>query len=132
MNSDPRTRTRTAGTANGNIVEMTFVCPPGSIETIAMRAAEIVLAQLGEARPAWLTLEEAATRYRSTSGALRKRAQRGQLPGAVRDGARWLVDTSALDAALRADGTIQTTRNGASAALTAPPPARRGATPHAK
>jgi hypothetical protein len=50
--------------------------------------------------PDWLTLEQAADRYRSTPAALRKRAQRGQLPGAVRDGARWLVDRRMLDAAL--------------------------------
>jgi hypothetical protein len=52
------------------------------------------------APPAWLTLEQAAERFQTTAGALRKRAQRGQLPGAVRDGSRWLVDASAYDRAL--------------------------------
>jgi Helix-turn-helix domain len=51
-------------------------------------------------RPSWLTLEEAAERYKTTPAALRKRAQRGQLAGAVKDGARWLVDANALDASL--------------------------------
>lgn len=50
--------------------------------------------------PAWLTLEEAAQRYRTTPAALRKRAQRGQLPGAVRDGSRWLLDAAVYDQAL--------------------------------
>ncbi len=50
--------------------------------------------------PAWLTLEEAAERYRTTPAALRKRAQRGQLPGAARDGSRWLLDATVYDQAL--------------------------------
>ncbi|HEX5582514.1 hypothetical protein [Gaiella sp.] len=50
--------------------------------------------------PDWLTLEQAAERYQSTPDALRKRAQRNRLPGAVKDGAHWLVDRRELDAAL--------------------------------
>jgi len=73
--------------------------PAELVELIARRAADLVLAQIRE-EPLWLTLEEAAERYRTTPGALRKRAQRGQLPGAVRDGGRWLVDCRQLDAAL--------------------------------
>jgi len=69
--------------------------------------AEEVERQLAEraAAPAWLTLEQAAERYATTAAALRKRAQRGHLPGAVRDGARWLVDGRLLDAAL--ESTMQ-------------------------
>jgi hypothetical protein len=51
-------------------------------------------------RPRWMTLEEAAEHVRSTPAALRKRAQRGTLPGAVRDGSRWLVDARQLDTSL--------------------------------
>lgn len=59
--------------------------------------------------PRWLTLEEAAEYYRTTPAALRKRAHRGTLPGAVRDGSRWLVDTTALDEALRSDTLVPMT-----------------------
>jgi hypothetical protein len=48
----------------------------------------------------WLTLEQAAPLLHTTPEALRKRAQRGQLAGAVRDGARWLVERGALESAL--------------------------------
>jgi hypothetical protein len=61
--------------------------------------AEEVDRQLAERQtaPEWLTLEQAAELRHTTHGALRKRAQRGQLPGAVRDGARWLVDRRVLE-----------------------------------
>jgi hypothetical protein len=39
----------------------------------------------------WLTIEEAAQQRRTTPGAMRARCERGQVPGAVRDGRRWLV-----------------------------------------
>jgi hypothetical protein len=44
----------------------------------------------------WITLEEAAGRLRLSVDAARKRAQRGDLPGAVKDGSRWLVDARAF------------------------------------
>jgi hypothetical protein len=61
--------------------------------------AEEVDRQLAESQtaPEWLTLQQAAELRHSTQGALRKRAQRGQLPGAVRDGARWLVNRRVMD-----------------------------------
>ena len=37
----------------------------------------------------WLTLDETGPYLRTTVEALRARARRGQLPGAVKDGARW-------------------------------------------
>jgi hypothetical protein len=63
---------------------------------------EEVARELGRRRldPEWLMLEEAADRYRTTPAALRARARRGTLPGAVKDGSRWLVDATVLDAAL--------------------------------
>ena len=73
MNSESSDSDEDGSHGERNIYEMTFVCPPGSIETIAIRAAEIVLAQLGEARPAWLTLEEAATRYRARPACFAKK-----------------------------------------------------------
>jgi Helix-turn-helix domain len=54
------------------------------------------------APPDWLTLDEAAVRYRLSPDALRKRAQRGSLPGAVKDESRWLINRAALDEALLA------------------------------
>ena len=53
-------------------------------------------------RPEWLTIDEAAKRIGLLPGAARKRAQRGQLPGAVKDGSRWIVDMREWDAALLA------------------------------
>jgi hypothetical protein len=67
-------------------------------ERLERRLAEL---GCGQPRSDWLTLEQAAERYLSTAGALRKRAQRGQLPGAIRDGGRWLVDSRELDRALK-------------------------------
>lgn len=66
--------------------------------------------------PVWLTLEEAAERYRTTPAALRKRAYRGTLPGAARDGSRWLVDSAALDEALRSGRLVDDTTRRARAA----------------
>ena len=76
-------------------------------EALRPLVAELVEVELERrlddlAVPDWLTLEQAAPRYHSTPDALRKRAQRGHLPGAVRDGARWLVDRRVLDRALSA------------------------------
>jgi hypothetical protein len=68
------------------------------IERLERRVAEL------EA-PDWLTLEQAAARYQRSTSGLRKRLQRGQLPGAVKDGNRWLVDRRVLDGALTA-GTL--------------------------
>jgi hypothetical protein len=51
-------------------------------------------------RPDWLTLAEAAEYLRTTADALRHRAQRGKLPGAVKDESRWLVDRRLIDEAL--------------------------------
>jgi hypothetical protein len=105
--------------------------PPALLQRVAEIAADIVLARLADAPTHWMTLDEAAIRYRSTPGALRKRAQRGQLPGAIKDGARWLVHAPTLDAALLVADKIEMSRNGASAARTAPPPAGGGTAPHA-
>jgi hypothetical protein len=59
----------------------------------------IALALAEREQPEWLTLEQLAELRHTTPGALRKRANRGRLPGAVRDGARWLVDRRTLEAA---------------------------------
>jgi hypothetical protein len=78
--------------------------PAEAVEAIAQRVAEILREQLpGRTSPApmWITLEEAADRLRLSSAAARKRAQRGTLPGAVKDpgGSRWLVDARQLTSA---------------------------------
>lgn len=62
--------------------------------------------------PVWMTIEEAAAHLRSTPDALRARARRGRLPGAVRDGSRWLVDRRELDASLAAVTLPPLTRQG--------------------
>jgi Helix-turn-helix domain len=78
--------------------ELRVEVPDEFVEAIARRAAAIVRAEL--APPEWLTLEEAAGRYRVSAGALRWRARRGRLPGAVKDEGRWLVNARELDQAL--------------------------------
>jgi uncharacterized protein YbjT (DUF2867 family) len=80
--------------------ELRVQVPDELVEAIALQAAELVRAEL--AAPEWLTLEEAADRYRTTAGALRWRAQNDRLPGAVKDGGRWLVNAHEFDAALAA------------------------------
>jgi hypothetical protein len=118
-------KTRSNATPEEVSISMSLDVPYPVLRQIAEMAAEIAFERMRETTPLWGTLEDAAIRYRSTPGALRKRAQRGQLPGAVRDGGRWLVDMAVLDAALKADGKIVESRNGASAASTAPPPGTR-------
>ena len=66
------------------------------VDAIARRVAEILKDESRAAAPDWITLEEAADRLRLTVDAARKRAQRGDLPGAVKDGSRWLVDARAF------------------------------------
>jgi hypothetical protein len=39
----------------------------------------------------WLTVEEYAAARKTTAAAVRQRALRGQVPGAFKDGARWLL-----------------------------------------
>lgn len=74
--------------------------PTELLEAIAQRVADILEErQLTRSEaPEWITLEEAADRLRLTTAAARKRAQRAQLPGAIKDGTRWLVDARQLDA----------------------------------
>jgi hypothetical protein len=78
--------------------ELRVEVPDELVEAIAHRAADLVRAELES--PEWLTLEEAAGRYRTTAGALRWRAQNGRLSGAVKDGGRWLVNAREYDQAL--------------------------------
>jgi hypothetical protein len=75
---------------------------PDLVDAVEELVAELVRAELERDRSerSWLTLEQAADRDQTSPGALRKRAQRGMLPGAVRDGSRWLVEASTLDRAL--------------------------------
>jgi hypothetical protein len=81
--------------------ELRIAVPDDLLNEIARRAAELVREEL-EQTPEWLTLDEAAERYRTTPSALRWRAQNGRLPGAVKDGGRWLVDVRAMDSSLAA------------------------------
>jgi hypothetical protein len=43
----------------------------------------------------WLTVEEYAERRRTTVPAVHQRLRRGQVPGALKDGRRWLIPASA-------------------------------------
>jgi hypothetical protein len=71
-------------------------------EALRPLVSELVSRELEQrfaAAPAthWLTVEEAAAQRRTTPGAMRARCERGQVPGAVKDGRRWLIPS--LDAA---------------------------------
>jgi hypothetical protein len=108
--------------------ELRVAVPDELVETIARRAAELVREDL--APPHWLTLEEAAEHWRTTAGALRWRAQHGRLPGAVKDGGRWLVDARELDGELL--GSLRGPRREGRAPVERPRPvARGGRAPHA-
>jgi Helix-turn-helix domain len=100
------------------------------VEAIARRAAELVRAELDDA-PEWLTIDEAAEHVRSTPSALRWRAQNGKLPGAVKDGGRWLVDRRKLDENLGA--TVPTSNDSKGRAPLERPRPRHGekGPPHA-
>lgn len=54
--------------------------------------------RLAAQTPAWLTVEEYAERMRTTPAAIRARLERGRVPGALKEGRRWLIPASAADA----------------------------------
>lgn len=60
--------------------------------------AELVAEELDrrDARPEtrWLTVEEAAAERRTSPAAMRKRLERGQVAGAVKEGKRWLIPSA--------------------------------------
>jgi hypothetical protein len=65
------------------------------VEALRSLVAELVAEELERRdtgrRVEWLTIEEAAAQRHTTPGAMRARCERGQVPGAVKDGRRWLV-----------------------------------------
>jgi len=48
----------------------------------------------------WLTVEEYAERRRTTVAAMHQRLRRGQVPGALKDGRRWLIPAVPLEVTL--------------------------------
>lgn len=78
------------------------------VERLALVVKELVQAQVVAAPPPaarpllreFLTVDETAELLRTTPGAIRARAGRGQVPGLVRDGRRLLVRRDALLRAL--------------------------------
>jgi len=87
------------------VTELRVVVSDDLVEKVARRAADLLRDEL--AAPRWMTLEEAAEHVRSTANALRWRAQHGRLPGAVKDGSRWLVNARELDDSLASVATIR-------------------------
>ena len=79
--------------------------PPDSttaalLDALRPLVAEIVEEELArrlfpEDGPAWLTIEEYAERMRTTVAAVHKRRERGRIPGAVKEGNRWLFPAAA-------------------------------------
>jgi Helix-turn-helix domain len=92
-------------------------------EATDRRLAELELRVADLEAPAWMTLAEAAEHLRTSADALQKRASRGQLPGAVKDNGRWLVDRRALDADLGA--TVRVTEKSGPAPCQRPDPWHR-------
>jgi hypothetical protein len=74
----------------------------------------------------WLTVEEAAGQRRTTPGAIRARCERGQIPGAVKDGRIWLVPDFRPPATLDDDDYKRGERR-----ANGPAPGTRGRTSHA-
>jgi hypothetical protein len=73
---------------------------PSAAELLLLEALRPLVAQLVDEQLAaqvvshsteWLTVEQYAERRHTTPGAVRQRCLRGQVPGAVRDGRRWLI-----------------------------------------
>lgn len=104
---------------------------PGTlVEAIARRAADLILAETRE--PRWRTLDEAAEHLRTTPGALRWRAQNNRLPGAVKDGGRWLVDLNVLDEALAEAGSLGASHKRGSHRVNGRAPGTGGTSSHAR
>jgi hypothetical protein len=65
-------------------------------------------------RPSWMTVEEFADVMRTTPAAVRARLERGRVPGAVKEGRRWLIPSSAskgtVDASETSEGRAPTGR----------------------
>jgi hypothetical protein len=100
-----------------------------ALEELIDRRARALLGEMSE--PEWLTLDEAAGRYRSTVAALRKRAERDKLPGAVKDEGRWLLHRPTHDAALR-DKLNGTGSKRGERRVNGPAPGRGGINSHAR
>jgi hypothetical protein len=60
-----------------------------------------------ESPPQWLTVEEYAEAMRTTPAAVHKRLERGRVPGAVREGRRWLIPIEATAATVVAQLTTR-------------------------
>jgi excisionase family DNA binding protein len=73
---------------------------PGSGQVSPVDEVKAVRRSDPKSLPYWLTVKEAAEWLRTTSKAIYARNERGQLPGAVRDGRRLLVQRDALLASL--------------------------------
>jgi hypothetical protein len=82
------------------------------LEALRPLVAELIAEELERRdtgrRLEWLTVDEAAAQRRTTPGAMRARCERGQVPGAVKDGRRWLIPS--LEAELDR-GTMRSDNN---------------------
>jgi hypothetical protein len=107
-----------------------FEVPDALVEWIEQRMIEIARAE--SQSPRWMTLEEAAGRYRTTAGALRWRAQHGRLPGVVKDEGRWLLDVRAFDEALMGNATVGSSDKRAPRCANSRRPGTGGTSSHAR
>lgn len=78
---------------------LALTLPPEALEAIAVRAAELVIEQLGiDERDDWLDIEQAAEYTGRTVGTLRNLVCEGRLPRHGPKGARLRFRRSELDA----------------------------------
>jgi hypothetical protein len=90
------------------------VLAPHVVQALEQFIGETVRRELERERAErrWRTFEQAAARYQTTPAALRKRAQRGRLPGAHWDESRWLLDISEFENALPRSRLVATDNEG--------------------
>jgi hypothetical protein len=79
------------------------------VEALRPLVADLVAEELdrreAERRLEWLTVEEYAELQRTTPAAVHKRLERGQVPGAAREGRRWLIPASSASPSARFVGS---------------------------
>jgi hypothetical protein len=88
-------------------------------------AEELDRRERAQAPVEWLTTDEYAERMRTTPAAVRQRCLRDQVPGAVKDGAHWLIPVAATLPSDNAHTWGERRANG-------PAPGTRGRTSHAR
>ena len=83
-----------SGELSRRLAESLGEAPEAFLAELVDEALERRLGAL-ELATGWLTVEEYAELKRTTPAAVHKRLERGQIPGAEREGCRWLIPAAA-------------------------------------